>query len=109
MRATTDLIYTDCGEALEFNNMNDEKHFKVSPSIPLHNPKFACNCRRLKTYPHNIMFRPCLVALSALIGHVTSQSGVELDAPMLRGGRPNGPGAMLRFGCSQVVVERLDP
>jgi len=26
-----------------------------------------------------------------------------------RGGGMSGGGAMLRFGCSQVVIERLDP
>lgn len=50
-----------------------------------------------------------LVALSALIHQAASQTGVELDEPMLRGGRPTGPQAMLRFGCSQLVIERLDP
>jgi len=54
-----------------------------------------------------------LVAFSvALYGRVmvmAQQEGVELDEPMLRGGPRTGPGAMLRFGCSQVVIERLDP
>ncbi|CAI6341417.1 unnamed protein product [Periconia digitata] len=43
------------------------------------------------------------------IKNVASQSGVDLDAPMLIGGGIRGPGAMLRFGCSQIVIERLDP
>ncbi|KAH9906899.1 hypothetical protein F4778DRAFT_800843 [Xylariomycetidae sp. FL2044] len=54
--------------------------------------------------------------LSTLISPAHSQTsgggsynGSDLDAPMLMGGRPNGPGSMLRFGCSQVVIERLDP
>jgi len=55
------------------------------------------------------MFTSTLIALSALAGYGAAQSGTDLDQPMLRGGRPRGPGAMLRFGCSQVVIERLDP
>ena len=52
-----------------------------------------------------------LVALSGLAGHVAAQGGygVELDMPMLGGGARNSKSAMLRFGCSQVVIERLDP
>ncbi len=51
------------------------------------------------------------IALSALLGHVAGQTGVELDRPMLGpgGGGRRGPGAMLRFGCSQISIERLDP
>ena len=49
------------------------------------------------------------LALSALVGHGATQTGVELDQPMLRGGPRRGSSAMLRFGCSQVVIERLDP
>ncbi|AEO54532.1 hypothetical protein MYCTH_2297192 [Thermothelomyces thermophilus ATCC 42464] len=33
----------------------------------------------------------------------------ELDEPMLRGPPRTSSSAMLRFGCSQVVIERLDP
>lgn len=55
------------------------------------------------------MFSPVLTTLLALAQYVSAQTGVELDEPMLRGGRPNGPQAMLRFGCSQLVIERLDP
>ncbi len=55
-----------------------------------------------------------VLALLALVGASSAQSpadilGAELDAPMVRGGRRVGASAMLRFGCSQVVVERLDP
>jgi hypothetical protein len=51
------------------------------------------------------------MALSAAVTRVTAQyyPGYELDEPMLRGPPRTGPGAMLRFGCSQVVIERLDP
>lgn len=51
-----------------------------------------------------MMFAICLSALLALAGYVVAQSGVELDKPMLGpgGGGRRGPGAMLRFGCSQV-------
>lgn len=54
------------------------------------------------------------LALLALTSRGFTQSpadilGAELDAPMLGGGIRTGPGAMLRFGCSQVVIERLDP
>ncbi|KAK7996563.1 CTR2 long splice variant [Apiospora arundinis] len=38
-----------------------------------------------------------------------SYNGSDLDAPMLAGGPRGGQGAMLRFGCSQAVIERLDP
>jgi hypothetical protein len=49
--------------------------------------------------------------LSALAGIAAAQfyEGYELDEPMLRGPRRTGSSAMLRFGCSQVVIERLDP
>ena len=56
------------------------------------------------------MFRSSVLALCAITSHhVAAQWGVELDEPMLRGGRSRGPLSMLRFGCSQVVIERLDP
>lgn len=70
------------------------------------------------------MFWACVLALSALVGHAATQgsngqggngqggnnqSGNPLDAPMLANGGIQGPGAMLRFGCSQSVIERLDP
>ena len=55
------------------------------------------------------MFRSFIFALSILVGYVAAQTGVDLDAPMLAGGPRGGSGAMLRFGCSQVVIERLDP
>jgi hypothetical protein len=55
------------------------------------------------------MFPAVITALLALAHRAAAQTGVELDEPMLRGGRPTGPQAMLRFGCSQVVIERLDP
>jgi hypothetical protein len=50
-------------------------------------------------------------ALAGLVARVASQGGygVELDAPMLGGGPRRSETAMLRFGCSQVVIERLDP
>lgn len=35
--------------------------------------------------------------------------GYELDKPMLGGPPRTSSSAMLRFGCSQVVIERLDP
>ena len=59
------------------------------------------------------MLRLYVLALSALAGHVIAQdgTGIELDRPML-GGAPSGAPrktAMLRFGCSQIVIERLDP
>lgn len=60
------------------------------------------------------MARFSVLALLALASRGSSQSqadilGAELDAPMVpRGGRA-GPGAILRFGCSQSVIERLDP
>ena len=52
-----------------------------------------------------------LWALSALASVAAAQyyEGYEEDAPMLQGPPRTGPGAMLRFGCSQVVIERLDP
>jgi len=57
-----------------------------------------------------------LVALSTLLAHAVGQGqdaaerGMELDSPMLRGPpRRATPLSMLRFGCSQVVIERLDP
>ncbi|KAF2707741.1 hypothetical protein K504DRAFT_458220 [Pleomassaria siparia CBS 279.74] len=50
-----------------------------------------------------------ILTLSALMSNAVAQSGVDLDKPMLGGGGRIGPGAMLRFGCSQVVIERLDP
>ncbi|KAK4183224.1 hypothetical protein QBC35DRAFT_443732 [Podospora australis] len=58
------------------------------------------------------MARLSAIALSALLGFTTAQTGVELDQPML--GPPGANPAprrtaMLRFGCSQVVIERLDP
>lgn len=60
------------------------------------------------------MARFLILALSALLGGSSAQSpadilGAELDAPMVGSGGRAGPGAMLRFGCSQVVIERLDP
>lgn len=59
------------------------------------------------------MFSPGLVAIFALVGLAAAQQqepdGVELDKPMLMGPPRTGRGAMLRFGCSQVVIERLDP
>lgn len=60
------------------------------------------------------MARFLIIALSALLGRSSAQSpadilGAELDAPMVGSGGRAGPGAMLRFGCSQVVIERLDP
>ncbi len=54
------------------------------------------------------MFWSGLVALWAFAGLAATQ-GSDLDEPMLRGGRRRGSGSMLRFGCSQVVIERLDP
>lgn len=62
-------------------------------------------------------------AFVSFAGYVVAQSGVELDKPMLGPGGRRGPGAMLRFGCSQVslkslwsrmlilqvVIERIDP
>ena len=60
-----------------------------------------------------------LLSLSAVIAQVAAQGaqgqtaaerGMELDKPMLRGPpRRATPVSMLRFGCSQVVIERLDP
>ena len=55
------------------------------------------------------MFGLHVAAIWALIGHAATQGGVDLDQPMLTGGRRPGAGAMLRFGCSQLVIERLDP
>lgn len=55
------------------------------------------------------MLWPCALVASALVGRGATQSGVDLDEPMLRGGPRTGTSAMLRFGCSQVVIERLDP
>jgi hypothetical protein len=59
-----------------------------------------------------VMLLPSFVALSGVVFHAAAQGGygVELDAPMLGGGGPRtSKTAMLRFGCSQVVIERLDP
>ena len=60
------------------------------------------------------MVRPYVLALAALLGgHAKAQEGTgqELDRPMLGSGGQQGPrkSAMLRFGCSQIVIERLDP
>jgi hypothetical protein len=44
-------------------------------------------------------------ALVSFAGCVVAQSGVDLDKPMLGGGGRRGPGAMLRFGCSQVSYQ----
>lgn len=51
------------------------------------------------------------ITLSALVhvGAAQYYEGYEGDKPMLMGPPRTGPGAMLRFGCSQVVIERLDP
>lgn len=42
------------------------------------------------------------LTLTFLLYYAGAQSGVDLDKPMLGGGGKRGPGAMLRFGCSQV-------
>jgi len=60
------------------------------------------------------MLRLYVLALSALAGHVAAQTGtgIELDLPMLGGAPSSGAPrktAMLRFGCSQIVIERIDP
>ncbi|KAK8119867.1 uncharacterized protein PG998_004493 [Apiospora kogelbergensis] len=60
------------------------------------------------------MFWYAVLILAAHASGAYSQSdgsynGSDLDAPMLAGGPRGGQGAMLRFGCSQVVIERLDP
>ena len=58
------------------------------------------------------MFWSLASALSALAAVAAAQyyEGYEGDEPMLRGTPPRtNPGAMLRFGCSQVVIDRLDP
>jgi hypothetical protein len=47
-------------------------------------------------------------ALVSLAGYVVAQSGVDLDKPMLGGGGRRGPGAMLRFGCSQVSSNSME-
>lgn len=51
------------------------------------------------------------IAVSVLTHPAAAQyyEGYEGDKPMLMGPPRTGPGAMLRFGCSQVVIERLDP
>jgi hypothetical protein len=54
------------------------------------------------------------LALTALLAYASAQSpsdilGAELDAPMMGNGQRTSPVAMLRFGCSQSVIERLDP
>jgi len=71
--------------------------------------------------PFNVLFRvqsimawSFTLALLALGNWAIAQSpsdvlGAALDAPMLGGGRRTGSTAMLRFGCSELVVERLDP
>jgi hypothetical protein len=58
-----------------------------------------------------MMFLCRISTLSALAGLAAGQyyEGYELDEPMLRGPPRTGSTAMLRFGCSQVVIERLDP
>lgn len=55
------------------------------------------------------MFWSYLLAVAASAPYAAAQNGADQDAPMLRGGAGPGRGAMLRFGCSQVVIERLDP
>jgi hypothetical protein len=53
-----------------------------------------------------------LLTASALAAFAAAQyyEGYEGDEPMLRGQPPRtSTSAMLRFGCSQVVIERLDP
>lgn len=56
-----------------------------------------------------------LLALSAVVagaaaqGQSAAERGMQLDSPMLQGPRRATPVSMLRFGCSQVVIERLDP
>jgi hypothetical protein len=57
---------------------------------------------------------PSPAAFAALALQVVAQSepypGYNLDKPMLGGGVGGvRKTAMLRFGCSQVVIERLDP
>jgi hypothetical protein len=58
------------------------------------------------------MCLPFFLTISIFLALVAAQyyEGYELDEPMLRA-IPNrtSPMAMLRFGCSQVVIERLDP
>jgi hypothetical protein len=48
-----------------------------------------------------------LATFVSLAGHAVAQSGVDLDKPMLGGGGRRGPGAMLRFGCSQVSYQSV--
>lgn len=60
--------------------------------------EFVCKFQKLE----KIMSTTYFVALTCLIAYVVAQSGVDLDKPMLGGGGKRGPGAMLRFGCSQV-------
>ena len=50
------------------------------------------------------MFLRRVLAVAALAGSTAAQNGtgVDWDKPMLAGGGKRGPGAMLRFGCSQV-------
>lgn len=51
------------------------------------------------------MFATAFLGVLYLLRFATAQSGVDLDKPMLGGGGKRGPGAMLRFGCSQVSQE----
>ncbi|KAK7957870.1 hypothetical protein PG988_012718 [Apiospora saccharicola] len=60
------------------------------------------------------MFWQSMFGVASLVSQVYAQSdrsynGSDLDAPMLAGPPRGGAGAMLRFGCSQAVIERLDP
>jgi hypothetical protein len=82
--------------------------------------------RRRTTFSNLKIFAMAGMYFAALVsfaGYAVAQSGVDLDKPMLGGGGRRGPGAMLRFGCSQVsyqsvywrglrtqvVIERIDP
>jgi hypothetical protein len=69
-----------------------------------HAPVFSARVKLVQSYDFDFiaMIGNCLFVLVFFTCNAWAQSGVDLDKPMLGGGGKRGPGAMLRFGCSQV-------
>jgi hypothetical protein len=70
--------------------------------LRLHIPRITWVCETSRQLFLPTMLLSVLLAFLAPESLATAQSGVDLDKPMLGGGGRRGPGAMLRFGCSQV-------